>query len=142
MMKVYLDTNILVDILSALREHHEESLTILKLSSAGIIQAVMSTQSINDASYISIRSTGGSPESFKESIRKLLPSVELVSIDKEDIEWTNGSDIPDYEDATHMSCAKRNGCDVIVTNDRKFIGSSPLPALTPGEFVFRIGGRT
>ncbi|MDR2106162.1 MAG: hypothetical protein LBP24_01995 [Coriobacteriales bacterium] len=45
------------------------------------------------------------------------------------------SDMPDYEDALIAFAARRQEVDFIVTRNKKDFANSPVPALTPGEFV-------
>lgn len=43
--------------------------------------------------------------------------------------------VRDYEDAIIAECAFRNGCDLIVTANTKDFGKSPVPAITPRDYV-------
>ena len=47
-MKVFLDTNILLDALETGRERHQEGQAILALAARGLVEAVVSVQSLVD----------------------------------------------------------------------------------------------
>ena len=47
-MKVYLDTNILMDLLFSTRPHHEDAEFIFEMAKQRLIEAFVSTQSIID----------------------------------------------------------------------------------------------
>lgn len=51
-MKLFLDTNVLLDILMDSRPSHLESAMILGLGEKGVAQIVITTQSIVDAAYV------------------------------------------------------------------------------------------
>lgn len=45
------------------------------------------------------------------------------------------SGMKDYEDALIAHAAHRHGIDLIVTRDKKGFAASPVPAMTPTEFL-------
>jgi hypothetical protein len=45
------------------------------------------------------------------------------------------SEMPNYEDALIAFAAQRNGIDFIITRNKRDFAHSPVPALTPREFV-------
>lgn len=45
------------------------------------------------------------------------------------------NEMKDYEDALVAECCVRNNVDIIVTRNKKDFAHSPVPALTPREFI-------
>lgn len=45
------------------------------------------------------------------------------------------NEMKDYEDALVAECCARNNVDIIVTRNKKDFAHSPVPALTPREFI-------
>lgn len=133
-MKAFLDTNVLLDILMDSRINHYDSSTILRVAEKGVIQAVMSTQSIVDASYVFSQKEKLSLDSFKSAIRFILSIVTVASIDENDIKAALRSSIGDFEDSAQISCAMNAGCDVIISSDRKWKGYTVANVYSPKEF--------
>lgn len=141
-MKIFLDTNVLIDTLQSEREDNAYSVSILQAIRVSPLIACISTQSIVDASYVFTQSAKAPVEEFKKAITLLGTLVDILPVCREDIEAANHGDIPDYEDAVQLSCALNSGCDAIITNDRKFKDYLKLPCYTPKEFYLLLFGTT
>jgi hypothetical protein len=78
------------------------------------------------------------------SLRQILLKVELLDGHPLDCKWALESEMPDYEDALIAFAAQRQGVDFIITRNKKDFAASPVPALTPGEFIelFKRGDST
>ena len=118
-MKVFLDTNVLLDMLISSRADHLCSLRLLKLIRDRKISGVLTTQSIIDAAYVQTQRRKVTAQDFKTAMKLICSLVDVVSITSEDIDRVNASSIEDYEDAAQVSCALDCGCDVIVTRDSR-----------------------
>ena len=136
-MKLMLDTNIVVDVISK-REGCEESLEILKQCEMGTVYCFVSAVTVTDIMYILRKHLAQSL--VREAVQTLLLIVDVANILKSDI--TNGfsSVMSDYEDAVQASCAKRMKADYIVTRNVKDFSKSPVPAVSPREALEIIRG--
>ena len=132
-MKAFLDTNVLLDLFMRSRLGHEAAMAIVQVARRGDISACMTTQSIIDAAYIQTQRCKAPTAAFKEGIRLISQIVDILPILPEDIEWANRSPIEDYEDAAQLACAQRNGCDVIVTSDKRFKDYTDIILFDPME---------
>ena len=139
-MKIFLDTNVLLDILSELRPSHHDALTLLQVIKKRRLYACLTTQSIIDASYVQTQSAKGSVEQFREAIRRLTSFLEVISIERFDLDAANDCRIPDYEDAAQIACALNNGCDAIITGDQAFSRYTSLPIYSPAAFCDALFG--
>lgn len=137
-MKVFFDTNVILDILDNSREHHPESLYLLQAAGKGAIPACATAQSIIDASYVRTQRDRVPVHVFKDGIDTLCRMISILGIEEEDIHQANLSLIQDYEDAAQLACAERCGCDILVTNDRKYRGYTSLPVYSVREFYERL----
>ena len=133
-MKLFLDTNVLLDILMESRANHFDSATILRMAEKGAVQIVISTQSIIDAAYVFTQKEKTSLELFKKAVRFILSIATIASISENDIKAALRSDINDFEDAAQLSCAVDSECDFLISSCRKWKGYTPLPVYTPKEF--------
>lgn len=139
-LKIYCDTNVLVDYLSADRPCSETVRKMFNLLYSIKMQPCVSTQSIVDAAYIMCQSYKCPVEFFRDSIRKLLPDLAVVCISKGDIFEAAGKAVSDFEDMVQLACAKRNGCNVIVSSDKKFRHYTDINVYTPEELLARVTG--
>ncbi|MBR0053423.1 MAG: PIN domain-containing protein [Bacteroidales bacterium] len=140
MMKLFLDTNILLDILQGKRPSHQTSSLILEGAKKQLYEVQISIQSIADVTYIAIRN--GIP--FDAVSRLSSWMLDHVNVDGPDsfhlrdaIEGHTG----DFEDDLHYAYAQDNACDIIITGDRQFIQRKTpgdILMMTPEEFVGRM----
>ena len=134
-MKVFLDTNVLLDMLISSRANHLCSLRLLKLIRDRKISGVLTTQSIIDAAYVQTQRRKVTAQDFKTAMKLICSLVDVVSITSEDIDRVNASSIEDYEDAAQVSCALDCGCDVIVTRDSRIGRFTDLALYSPQGLI-------
>lgn len=71
----------------------------------------------------------------REAFGNLASLVEILDVGASDCLRAHSEFEGDYEDDLIACSAKRNGVDVIVTRNKRDFVQSPVPALTPEEFV-------
>ena len=144
-LKVYLDTNVLLDVLSPKeRLSAKESRIIFQASRSGYLEAVLSTQSILDAEYVLSKQTEYAPEQFARQILLILNYINVRSIDSANMREALILPSGDLEDNAQYALADSEGCDILVTSDRTFKRtrtSTGLPVFTPEELVARMTGK-
>ena len=122
--KIYVDTNIIVDICDIKRPAHKKSLDkIYQYLESG--ELFINSDSLSTLFYI-LRNSA--KLSFKEAIERIyfIHSIfNVVAVDEKislkALELCSKEICTDYEDALQYVCAKKIGADVIVTNDKKFV---------------------
>lgn len=141
-LKIYLDTNILLDVLSPMeRPCSKASRIIFQAIRSGYMEAVLSTQSILDAAYILSKATDYSPVQFSRQILLILSFINIRSIDSANMREALILPSGDLEDNAQYALADSEGCDILVTSDRTFKRtrtSTGLPVFTPEELVARM----
>lgn len=138
MVKVFVDTNVLVDFLVSSRAGHKSSLALFNLILSHKIEGVISVQSIIDAAYICRRSPSYDDAVFRSAIDMLISRMNVDSISTFDVRDAIGNQDLDIEDSSHISFAYDQVCDYIVTNDNHFLSRDlpvPIVAITTEEFV-------
>jgi len=129
-MKLLLDTNIIVDVLSQ-RDGYETSLQLIKHCELGHIEGFVSAITITNVMYILRKHIA--PNLVREVVQTLLLMVEVANVTKSDITFGFTSEMKDYEDAVQAACAARIKADYIVTRNIKDFAKSPIPAILPSE---------
>jgi predicted nucleic acid-binding protein len=125
---IYVDTNIIIDICDDTRPTHEESL--VKITT---LQKEMNELYINSDTYANLFYILRSRSKYKldrvlSKMRLITSIFMLVPIEHNDIEnalqLCEDDETPcrDYEDTMQYVCAKKVNADLIVTNDKGFVG--------------------
>lgn len=137
-MKVFLDTNVIMDVLLEGRPMHEASDLIMRLRISDGIKLYTSSLSIADAAYLTRKSYTLSE--WKNIARGMLDRLKVLTLSDFDIYLACKSDCPVFEDAMQISIAETE-CDIIVTNNvGHFVPYTCLPVMTPADFLSRLSG--
>lgn len=136
-MKVFLDTNILLD---ALVERSEPMFlknaeTILALGENGVIDLYMSVLSIPTIAYVLKNMTS---ERKKSIIRDMTSIVEPLPSYPEHVRNMLEQQMTDIEDALQVQSALEGQCDIIVTRNLQDFRDSAIPSISPDDFLARI----
>ena len=132
-MRVFLDTNILVDLLDSSRENFMQAAIVFEAAKEGCLEICISSQSITDCAYIARKKPSGV---FRAAIKRVLPFVDVLPLTKDHLSKALSSPCQDLEDAALAACAEDNLCDVILTsNVSHFKPYTDLIVHAPKEFV-------
>ena len=132
-MRVFLDTNIIIDLLDNSREGFMSAALIFEAAKEGLLDVCLSSQSITDCAYIARKKPLAV---FQSAIGRILPFVDVLPVTKTNLSKATTSACPDFEDALQIAAAEADACDVIVTHDKRhFQGHTVLPIYTPEEFL-------
>ncbi|MBR6456989.1 MAG: PIN domain-containing protein [Bacteroidales bacterium] len=137
--KVFLDTNILMDLLLQ-RPGYESSAKILQAGEDGGISLYCSYLTMANLAFILRKSA--TPAVIVPSMMQIQSLVTVLPMDSEQLLEAYNLSGRDFEDILQAVCAARGGCDVIITNNPKDyrIGTDKakikLPCvMTPAEFL-------
>jgi predicted nucleic acid-binding protein len=135
-MRVFLDTNVIMDILIAGRPSSEASLKIVDRDITDDIRFSISALSIADIVYSCRKHF--SREYMLSRVSAFQKKWRILELSHFNIYEALSANCPDFEDALQISMAESD-CDVIVTNNIKdFKGYTALEVVTPREFLEKI----
>jgi hypothetical protein len=106
-------------------------LKVLESTDAGYV----STISVTDVMYI-LRKYNEHNE-VAHALQKLIGILTVAVITQDDLVYGFSGEMNDFEDAVQSSCAGRIGADCIITRNTKDFTASPVPAITPEEFLVK-----
>lgn len=135
-LKVFLDANILLDLCSHKRKYHEQSVrTVEKFLKSGA-ELVASSDSITTVYYV-LRKLTGDKELSLLAVENLSDYITLASFSNEEVKeainlMKADNKFRDLEDTLQYVLAKREGCSLILTNDKGFY-SPDIDVRTSGE---------
>ncbi|MCF0116659.1 MAG: PIN domain-containing protein, partial [Bacilli bacterium] len=112
-MKILVDTNVVLDVLSNRSEFLSDSLKVLKLCEIRKITCFISSLSISNIVYILQKELD--ENKIKTLINNLFLIFEVVDLKADDIKKAIDFGFTDFEDAFQSACAKRVKADYIVT---------------------------
>ncbi len=132
MRRVFLDTNILID-LAMERECRAEAEMIWELADNNAIDIFATTLSYANAAYIMRRLP---MDDRYARLYALTKGVSIVPLTKAHITAAIAHPTKDFEDMLQYQCARAADCEVIVTNNTKdFTEFCSLPIMTSSEFL-------
>jgi len=136
MMKLFLDTNIVIDLLAKREPFYKHAAQIFSLADKMKIQLYVSALTFANTNYIILKER--KPEEAKAILRKLKLIVNIISLDDKIIGLSlNDSDFRDYEDAIQYYSAIENGIETIITRNLKDFQKSKIPVLTAEQYLQR-----
>ncbi len=136
-MRVFLDTNILIDLLDEARPEHKSSTALMRAIQRGELDACISAISIVNAIYV-LRKVMPA-KTVANYLLEMLKKVELSRLEGPDMEKALASGWNDLEDAIQFRSALASGhIDAIVSHDPDMKQQEQMDVLTPREVLNRL----
>ena len=134
-MRLFLDTNILLDIIEDRADFAEDSSAVLILAEQLGANLSIAWHGLATAYYIIRRSR--TEYAALEEVDKILAWAEVAPVDTFSASRARTLQLPDFEDAMECVCAENCLADFIITRNVRDFVSSPIPAISPKDFVAR-----
>ena len=137
-MVVLIDTNVLLDYLETREPYFEDSYRVLLLCAEEKAKGYMAFHSVPNIFYIMRRTHD--KESRRELLNEICNILTVAGASHEKIvDAINREDFPDFEDCLQVQCEKEIHADYIVTRNVNDFTHSEIKAITPGEFIKKMG---
>jgi len=134
MKKLFIDTNIVIDLLSRREPFYNESADLFSLADKKIIELSISSLTIANTNFILLRNIDS--KKAKEILRKLRLLVNILPLDDKIIGVAlNDNSFNDFEDSFQYFTALENNQDLIITRNLKDFKTSKLPVMTAKQFL-------
>jgi predicted nucleic acid-binding protein len=133
MMDVFVDTNVLLDVVGEREPFLENSLKVWTLADKGRIRAFISVISFTNVYYITRRQ--GDRAKADKAMRLLRASFEPVPLDEQILNQAIDSGLDDLEDAVQFYSALRCGAACLVTRNSQHFPTRDTPVMSPAEFL-------
>ncbi len=130
--KIYLDINIIIDLLDNTRSNHNDSQSLLEYATKNEITITISEDMINTIFYI-VKDKKSVLRFLKVIIEewRIVPFGTDVINKAIDISMQKDCDL---EDVMQCLCAKANECDALITNDKDFY-SCEIESMSAEKFL-------
>ena len=132
-MKLFLDTNVMLDLLGEREPFYTSAAKIATLADKRELEIIVSALSFATVSYFLTKYEG--IKKTKDKLRKFKIISGICELDELIIEKGLNSDFSDFEDSLQYFSALRTECDIIITRNGKDFKKSQIPVMTPDEFL-------
>ena len=133
MTKVFVDTDVCIDLLSGRKPFNTTAEILFSLADSGKIKIYVSSLSFANIDYV-LRSQYSATHS-RQIIGKFKTLVNVLPVNSKTIDLAVASDFNDFEDAIQYCCAIENSLTTIVTRNIKDYKKSMIKVLTPETFI-------
>lgn len=134
MKKLFVDTNIVIDLLSHRDPFFEESAILFSLADKKQIELSVSALTIANTSYTLLRQMDSSKT--ESILRKLKLILEILPLDDKVVGLAlNDDTFTDFEDGLQYFTAIENQQEVIITRNLKDFKNSKIPTMTAKQFI-------
>lgn len=132
MSRIFVDTNIVIDLL-AKRQEYEETAAMFSLGDKGELTIIVSSLSFSHLQYILRKII---KDKTIPALRDLELIVSIASVSEKVIKLAlNDNDFEDFEDAIQYHCAVEAESDIIITRNLKDFKKSCIPVMTSSQYM-------
>ena len=133
MNKLFLDTNIILDLLAHRMPFYTEAAELFSLADKEKVKLSISSLCIADTNYILSRQN---PEmEVRKILRKIKVLVNILPLDNKITDLALNSEFRDFEDAIQYFTAIENDQDIIITRNQSDFKDSKIPVMTAAEYI-------
>lgn len=132
-MRLMLDLNVLLDVMQRREPFYAASAEVLSQATRESHVACLPGHALTTLHYIILRYAGR--DQANGVVDWLLAHLETVPQGREEFLRARSLEVEDFEDAALASAAEAFGCELIITRDLTDFFGSPVPAVTPEEFL-------
>lgn len=133
MEKVFVDTNIVIDLLAKREPFYIDAQNLFTLADRKEIELQISALTFANAYYtISKHHKSIDTRKFLSQFKVL---VTVLSIENKSIDLALASDFEDFEDGLQYAIALDNHSEIIITRNRKDFKNSKIPVMNANEYL-------
>ena len=133
MTRVFLDSDVILDLLLDRQPFSPHAAVIFALAETGKVELCTSTVSFLNVYYVA--GTQRDRGTADRLIRKLRSLLTLLPVTPKSIDAALAAKPRDIEDRVQYECARDNGMSFLVTRNVKHYPSKGVPVMTPDIFL-------
>ena len=132
-MKLFLDVNVILDVLAKREPWFADSAAVLSLLETEGFDGIVAAHSVTTIFYLATKHLG--PRRATARLLDLLKLVSVSPLDQDTILRGLALGWSDFEDALQMLCADTAEADYLVTRNPKDFESDSVPVVTPAQLL-------
>ncbi|HCL57543.1 MAG TPA: PIN domain nuclease [Spirochaetia bacterium] len=131
-MKIFVDTNILLDVLLKREPFYEKSALLWSAVKNNIVKGYISAVSTTNIFYIAKKTLGN--EKAMELVKIILNTFKISKVDFSILNSAEKFKMKDYEDAVQYACAVESDCEYMITRNKKDFRINGIKIIDSEEF--------
>ena len=135
MTRLFLDTNIVVDLLEGREPFCYDAAQLFTMVHEKKVELLVSLMTFSTASFL-LRKHG--PEGVRNLLSNLRQLVSVTTSDERTVDDSIVSQFKDFEDAMQYYTALNAKAEIIITRNGKDFTASRIPVMTAGEYLSAI----
>ena len=133
MTKVFVDNDVILDVLIDRLPFNAEANQVFNHAEMGRITLMTSPLCIANTHYVISKKIGNA--NSKSVLASVLKLITVVDMPANVVQNAFASKVTDFEDALQVKTAMHCGADLILTRNIRDFRHSPIPVLTPSQFL-------
>ncbi|WP_273444383.1 type II toxin-antitoxin system VapC family toxin [Neolewinella agarilytica] len=134
MKKIFVDTNILLDLLLKREDYYIPAAEVFSLADKGKVTLHVSSLSFANIFYLLQKINNEA--SARTALKAIEPLVEILDLNGKIIKLSlNDDEFKDFEDGLQYYSALNSGVDIILTRNLKDFKASKLPVMTAEAYL-------
>lgn len=133
MEKVFVDTDIILDLLANRNPFYKHAAILFSESDKGNIELYVSSLSFSNLNYI--LSKQYSPDQARKKLLKFKTLVTILAVNDKIVELALSSDFKDFEDGLQYFTATENGIKRLLTRNLKDYKAAEIIVMTAEQFL-------
>lgn len=135
MDRLFIDTNIVIDLLQKRESFYEEAQELFTLGDEKKVKLFISSLTIANTHFVLLKHHN--THDVRKILSKFKVLVDVLSLDDKIVELALTSDQKYFEDAIQYYTAIENNADIIITRNKKDFKRLNIPILTAKEYLNR-----
>jgi len=134
MKNIFIDTNIVIDLLGKREPFYEEAAKLFSLADRGKVKLYVSSLTFVNTNYILTKLKNA--KEARVILLKFKILVVVLELNDKIIELSlNDDEFNDFEDGLQYYTAVENQSDIIITRNLKDFKRSKIPVMTAGQYL-------
>ncbi|MCG2715175.1 MAG: PIN domain-containing protein [Candidatus Marinimicrobia bacterium] len=133
MQKIFIDTDIILDLLAERQPFYKNAAAIFTLIDRGKVKGFTSPIVFANLHYILSKQL--SQKYAIQNLKKLRTLIKIVPVDERIIDLSLESDFKDYEDAIQYNAAISAGISTLITRNIKDYKNPTITVCSPDEYL-------
>lgn len=136
MSRIFLDTNVLLDLLGERVPFFDSIAKVATLADQKKLTLIVSPLSFTTIDFVLNKYE--TSKSVLNKLRKFKIICEICEVNEETIDKALNSNFKDFEDAVQYFTALQSNCSLIITRNGKDFKNSTIPIMTAEEYLSSI----
>lgn len=133
MDNIFVDSDIILDLLSGRQPHYNSAAELFSLADEGSVKIFVSSLSFSNVNYILSRQYNG--DQARKKLQKFKTLVSILSVNEKTIDLALASEFKDFEDAIQYYTAIENNIETLLTRNLKDFRKADISVLTAEQYL-------